>query len=224
MAAVCAELSQLLAARLGMPFCVLVDGLEKMNGESAERFKAMFERTRLLADAPWTAVFAAPPCTLTETHAAADLGYREQPVYGFPPEDDERKREILRLRVKAADAWDVLTPEAEAELVARSGSLPRHLLRALAHAEDDGAARIERKHAEAGLLSFARQLARGLDTESIATLRAVDERHALPRDEGVASLYADGRILSLPPLGNDIADRWMVHPLLEPLVGGDAGD
>jgi len=40
--------------------CVLVDGLEKMNGEAGERFRQVFQQTRLLADARWCAVYAAP--------------------------------------------------------------------------------------------------------------------------------------------------------------------
>src|SRR5690606_27723841 len=46
-----------------LPICVLMDGLEKMNGEANERFNEVFCRTRLLADAQWSAAIAAPPST-----------------------------------------------------------------------------------------------------------------------------------------------------------------
>ena len=43
----------------GRPLCVVVDGLEKMNGQAAERFRQIFEETRLLADSDWNGVIAA---------------------------------------------------------------------------------------------------------------------------------------------------------------------
>ncbi len=222
LATACAELAQLVTARVELPLCVLVDGLEQMNGESAERFASIFVRTKLIANAPWSAVFAAPPCTMTQTHPASDLGYREQAVYGFPPADRALMKEILLRRFRSAGLEDdAIEPAAADELLDRSGSLPRHLIRALQasaiEAQDDDAPRILAVHARRGLHAVAVELARGLAAEDYALLDKVRETGLLPRDPQAANLYADGRILSLPPTDERIDTEWVVHPLLSSL-------
>ncbi len=63
--------------------CLLIDGMEKMNGASAAKFREVFETTRLLLNLPCAAVFAAPACTLTESNAAAAHGWSPRPIYAF---------------------------------------------------------------------------------------------------------------------------------------------
>jgi energy-coupling factor transporter ATP-binding protein EcfA2 len=223
LANVCSELAGLVGERFSAPLCVLVDGLEKMNGESAERFDAIFEQTRLIGNAPWSAVFAAPPCTMTQTHSASDLGYREQPVYGFPPADSERLRQLVERRLtRAGMTMDNIETAAVDELVSRVGSLPRHMVRAMhasvLEAQDEAASRIQVAHVTRGLRTVAIELARGLAAEDYDLLKAVDRTKLLPRDLQAATLYADGRILSLPPSGDRIDTEWVVHPLLRPLL------
>jgi hypothetical protein len=78
-----AAISERVRFARGRRVCLLVDGLERMNGEAEERFRAIFKHTRLLDRPPWCAVFAAPPAMLTTTLAASQVGYEVEHVYGF---------------------------------------------------------------------------------------------------------------------------------------------
>ncbi len=125
---VCKRIVRAYRAGVERPVCVLVDGLEKMNGQAGERFREMFEHTRILADAQWTMVIAAPPCTLAETNALQ--GFLAQPVWGFGTEDLDGLLLILQVRFTQVG----LSPEKDADvkalnsIVQMSGGLPRHAI------------------------------------------------------------------------------------------------
>lgn len=219
---VCSAITRELEASVG-PVCLLVDGLERMNGESAERFDEVFLATRLIANAPWASVFAAPPCTVTVVHSAGDVGFEEQEVYGLAPEQLALRVRLLERRLSAAQ----LTPaDVDAgvldHLAARAGSLPRHLVRVLneaCHAVlDDAAPRMTLSHAERGLTALSRSLARALTVEDIDLLKRVRDHRHRPADPAAARLFGDGRILALPAVDGSPLTRWVVHPLLEAVM------
>ncbi|HWN68693.1 MAG TPA: hypothetical protein VNM90_13745, partial [Haliangium sp.] len=206
----------------GRPLCVLIDGLEKMNGQANERFQRVFCYTRLLADAEWTAVIAAPPTTLTETNSAINLGYVNVPVWGFAPEESALLQDLLCRRFEAADIDPAkyVDQDALAHLVQQSGGLPRYAIQMLQHAVesalDDNATRLDAGHVEEGVRYVAESLGQGLTIEDLDVLAVVHRRHQLPGDERAARLFADGRILARAPAKGRRLPGFFVHPVLEP--------
>ncbi len=203
------------------PICVVIDGLEKINGEAGERFRQVFEQTRLLADTHWASVIAAPPCTLTETNSVDGRGYTTMPVWGFDPEQPDELHRLLALRFQSAE----LDPERAVDaglldaIASESGGLPRHAIavmrRAVLTLLSEGATKVTRAHVDRGLSELGQALARGLDDEHFATLKRVASSGRLPgKGNKAATLFADGRILARPPTGTSRAPRFVVHPLL----------
>jgi hypothetical protein len=203
-----------------LPICVLIDGLEKMNGEALERFRQMFEQTRLLADMRWAALIAAPPSTLTETSSVDGRGYYTKPVWGFGPDHLDSLRELLARRFRDAQ----VDPEREVvqgglSLIAeKSGGLPRHAIMmaraAVIRAMGENAPALTQKHIDGGVGEVARSLGRGLTADHIDILKIVMKTEKLPKGERAATLYADGRILAYPPPPSSAIPRFAVHPLL----------
>jgi energy-coupling factor transporter ATP-binding protein EcfA2 len=203
-----------------LPICVLIDGLEKMNGEALERFRQVFEQTRLLADTRWAAVIAAPPSTLTETSSVDGRGFYTKPVWGFGPDHLPSLRELLARRFQDAN----FDPEREVVqnglllIAEKSGGLPRHAImiaRAAAiRAMDEKSPTLTQKHIDAGINDVAQSLGRGLTAEHIQILQIVAKTARLPKGERAGSLYADGRILAYPPVPPSAIPRFVVHPLL----------
>lgn len=218
---VCIEIARACRKPNQLPLCVLMDGLEKMNGEAGERFRQVFEQTRLLSDTQWTAVIASPPCTLTETNSAAGRGYMTRPVWGFGPDDFNRLKTLLERRFFDAR----VDPEREVEdgqldrIAQQSGGLPRLAVQ-IAY-ESVKAALLAKSptlsavHADAGIQTIAQQLGLGLNAEHLRILSAVRSRGRLPESEKGATLFADGRILAYPPMPPSQLPRFVVHPLLE---------
>lgn len=209
------------------PICVLIDGLEKMNGEATSRFEQMFCQTRLLADTPWMMAIAAPPSSLTATHSARSVGYEIMPVYGFDadaPDDRARLVELLGRRFHAAgvDPARHLAPGVLDTIAEKSGGLPRQAIQIAANvvrrAIHDRAERIEPTHVAQGVQKEAETLGLGLTDEDFRVMARVHATHQLPGDERAAKLFADGRILAHPPAAGRSSPRFVVHPLLRPDV------
>jgi hypothetical protein len=121
------EVSEAVATN-GRPPCVLVDGLELMNGQAAERFRDVFQRTRLIADCPWSAVFAAPPCTLSEASTVHGSGLVTRPVWGFGADEMDRLVDLLSVRFQRVGMTGPAGPRARdlRRIADMSGGLPRH--------------------------------------------------------------------------------------------------
>jgi hypothetical protein len=208
----------------GRRILVLVDGLERMNGTSAERFRAVFESTRLLLNAPWLAVFASPPCLLTETTAASQIGYLTVPVWGFPQPDSPRLTELLtrRFRVAGLEAQDCVNADDLNRLSIESGGQPRSAVRmlyqAVTMARQAVSERISTEQMAASIQEEAERLMQGVGDQSLLVLERVFKSGTFPEGmERAAELFSDGRILALPPAGGSLL-RWRVHPLLEPAI------
>lgn len=218
----------------GRPLCVLVDGLEKMNGQSGDRFREIFEETRLLSDAPWASVYAAPPSTLTETHAAESVGWRTAVVWGFGQDGQADLRAMLARRFQAADM--PVPAHCAAGLLDRiadhSGGLPREVMR-LAHRAAELARRakgetVQPVHVEEALEHRGQELAQGLHEGHWKVLHRVAALGLLPRADLSASLFADGRVIACAPARGERAPTFRVHPLLRaeverlgPLLGDE---
>ncbi|MBI5498461.1 MAG: AAA family ATPase [Deltaproteobacteria bacterium] len=201
------------------PILVLLDGLEKMNGEAAERFRQMFVQTRLLADPTWSAVIAAPPCTLTETASA--LAFVPVTVWGFGPDDGARVVRALQLRLQAAGLdipRDVETGVLE-YIAQMSGGVPNHAIKLMqeAVAAAEGKPRMGLSMAQEAVRWLAQQLAQGLTGEDLDALAAVDEEHHL-RGDRASALFADGRVIAQPPSDESDAPEFVVHPVLQRTV------
>lgn len=201
------------------PICVLIDGLEKINGESGDRFREVFEQTRLLADARWSAVIAAPPCTLSETNCVDGRGFSTRPVWGFGPGDLSHVKDLIRRRFALAQVGDMDINDLGLTKIAKaSGGLPRHAVMAtrgaiLAAAGDD-AENLGEKHVDAGISALADSLGRGLNAAHIEQLGAVMSSGLLPGSHDAATLFADGRILASAPKPPSRMPVFHVHPLL----------
>jgi hypothetical protein len=210
-----------------LPICVLIDGLEKMNGEAGERFRQVFEQTRLLADTRWAAVVAAPPSTLTETSSVDGRGYYTKPVWGFGPDDSDLLRELLARRFQDAgiDLEREVVAEGLRQMADRSGGLPRHAImiarEAVIRAMAENAPMLTQRHIDEGVRSVAHSLGRGLTAEHIQILQSVARTGRLPKSERAATLFADGRILAYPPLPTSAITRFAVHPLLQADVASE---
>ena len=202
------------------PLCVLIDGLEKMNGEAAERFKEVFEDTRLLADTEWASVIAAPPSTLTKTSSVDGRGFTTKTVWGFGLDDLESLQAMLSKRWRDAG----FTPEHDVvagglrRMAELSGGMPRYAIMlarsAVLRAAAEEAARLEEQHLEAAIQEVGETLGRGLNDEHEKVLRYVHTKGTLPGSKDAATLFANGRILAYPPLPTSRKPRWAVHPLL----------
>jgi hypothetical protein len=231
--AACTEIARQVRDQPGNrgPICVLIDGLEKMNGEANTRFEHIFCQTRLLADTEWMTAIAAPPSTLTKTHAAHSVGYKVLPVYGFDSTNDDEV-EILKRLLERRFEIASMSPqqhiaEGQLELIARmSGGLPRHAIQiiqaAVQHALQGDASRIEASHVEQGLRGEAETLGLGLTEEDLKIMAGVHKRRHLPGDERAAKLFADGRILAHPPIGRSSLPRFVIHPLLRDDIADSA--
>jgi energy-coupling factor transporter ATP-binding protein EcfA2 len=201
------------------PICVLIDGLEKINGESGDRFREVFEQTRLLADARWSAVIAAPPCTLTETNCVDGRGFATKPVWGFGPDDVTHVTDLIRRRFAQANVGQAdIDDDGLAKIARASGGLPRHAVMAtraaiLAAARDE-AENLTEKHVESGISTLADSLGRGLNAVHIEQLAAVMSSGLLPGSHDAATLFADGRILASAPKPPSRMPVFHVHPLL----------
>ncbi len=209
------------------PLCVLLDGLEKINGEAPERFRQVFEQTRLLAEGEWISVIAAPPSTLTIPDSATVLGYRAVPVWGFA--DAVEAAQAISLRVNEAElsADSDFPRSAIKELARRAGPLPRHVIAAaqatVRKALRAGASAVTDDHVRQGLDAWAEDLGRGVLLDDLHILRNVRSSGSLPRSDDAARLFATGRILASPPAAGSPLQTFRVHPLLEGDLGSDAG-
>jgi hypothetical protein len=210
------------------PPVLLVDGLEKMNGESAERLVAVFQYTRLLADLPLAAVYAAPPSTLTVTNSLESVGWRTRVVWGFGAKGADRLVRVMERRFRTEDLDPVKKVEAGLllQIATASGGIPRHTMEICSYAVDNarfrGSDRLEATDVQAATLQRAQELGRGLHEEHIATLKKVLSVGLLPGSDSAARLFTDGRILAVPPdeAPEPVGQRFRVHPLLEAWVRG----
>jgi hypothetical protein len=205
-----------------LPLCVLIDGLEKINGEASERFRQVFEQTRLVADTPWAAVIAAPPCTLTQTSSIDGRGFITKPVWGFGPDDLKNLETVLTRRFQDCDLDPAKTIVAGGltRIVEASGGLPRYAVMITREAVVQAleASMLEENHISAGISAVAASLGRGLNADHLHILSRVADTERLPGDEGAATLFADGRILAYAPRPPSSLPRFVVHPLLLPDV------
>ena len=221
---VCTQITRARRASGKKHLCVMIDGLEEMNGESDERFRQIFEQTALLSMMPWSAVISAPPCTLTETKSVEGRGYSTYPVWGFRPEEPERLIHLLEQRCRAAglDPSDPgsVEPGALAKVAEKAGTLPRHAVYIAQRAALSMGAgqRLTIEHAEKGLQFFGERLCLPLTSEDIDLLARVNRTRELPREEAAARLFADGRILVCPPAAGVRVPTWAVHPLILPEI------
>ena len=218
---ICADIAQAVReARDSAPLCILVDGLEKMNGEANDRFRQVFEYTRLLADAPFTLVIAAPPSTLTVVDSVLNIGYRLVTVWGFPSAP-EVLDQIIQLRFEDVDLdpAKVMPPHLRQPIIEASGGLPRHLIwileRTVLSAGQDERPIINAADVEGAIISLGRGLAQAVGERHVEVLKKVDDTGRLPGDELVPALFASGRILALPPEAHTLATRYCAHPLIK---------
>lgn len=208
------------------PICVLIDGLEQMNGNADDRFQQVFCYTRLLADTEWMAAIAAPPSTLTNTNSAHSLGYVILPVWGFDDEDLEPLQRVLQHRFDAVDlgSEQYLDRDQLLRIAKESGGLPRYAINmagsAVRRAVLDSSERFGKVHADEGIRSLGETLGLGLTSEDFEVMKKVQETHRLPRDQGAAKLFANGRILAHRPASGSNVPRFAVHPLLVNDVSG----
>jgi hypothetical protein len=182
----------------------------------------VFCDTRLLADADWSMVIAAPPSTLTATNSATAVGYRTVPVWGFGPDDTDGLATVIERRFQAANMDSHVDNAQLLQLAEASGGLPRYAIQMARHTVEQAllanAQRIEQAHVDQGIRQVGESLALGLTIEDFEILRRVDKRHQLPSDERAARLFADGRILAHAPPGGRLQPRFVVHPVLVPEV------
>lgn len=216
----CVEIARSRRSASAGPLYVLVDGLEKMNGEANERFRQVFEQTRLIADAPWATVIAAPPCTLTETNAAMAVGYTPVTVWGFGPDDRAGLVRLVKQRFRSVglDPETAAAPGVIEHLVSSSGSLPRHTMdiaySAVLEAHAHGGQVLDMEDVERALQTYGEALASGLTSDDLEILAEVHRTGRLPGRPRAAVLFADNRILSYPPSRGTRLPTWAVHPLL----------
>jgi len=218
---ICAKIARSVREAVRRPICVVVDGLEKINGEAGERFRQVFEQTRLLADTPWSAVIAAPPCTLTQTNCVDGLGFTTVPVWGFDPDEPSNLRDLLARRFDDADLDPsrCVAPGELERIATESGGLPRHAVqitrRAVLNLLSEKASTVTRNHVDAGIQELGEALGRGLNTDYLTVLKRVARTGMLPGgDGGAATLFADGRILARSPVEGSRIVHFVVHPLL----------
>lgn len=201
------------------PIVVLVDGLEKVNGQAAQWFRDTFENTRLLLDAEVTMVIASPPCPFSHTNSANQFGYVTHVLYGYGTEYAPQLERILRRRIEGAalDPDAGVFPEACHRFAAESGGHPRHavslLKRSVQRAVSHRRSTLTTDDLDEAVKELRRFLALGLTEPSYKVLLRVDRIAELPDSEMAAQLFADGRILADPP-DDTGAPTFKVHPLI----------
>ena len=203
--------------------CVLLDGLEKMNGDATDRFPHIFEETRLLAEAPFTLVAAAPPSTLTHLDSVVNVGYQTVPVWGFPNAPEEMDTLIQRRfrGVELEPNLEIMPAAQRSPLIAACGGLPRHLIYMLREtvleARLGKSVTITAAHIEAGIQALGQELARGVHQDHVLLLQRVEKDGQLFKDpdDSIPALFASGRILAQPPEVGTLAKRYFVHPLIK---------
>ena len=202
--------------------CLLIDGLEKMNGQSNERFDEIFEQTLLLANTDWGAVIATPPVTLAATNAADALGYRSRTVWGFGPSGAESLKKLLKLRFDAAGVGNAVREDALTIMAEMSGGLPRHAVQiaynAVMFAINSGTDTIDVETAKTAARELAETLAKGLTSRDYDVLGEVEKSGELPGGGEAPRLFSDMRILAIPPVEGNPATRYIVHPLVVPAL------
>lgn len=203
------------------PIVILIDGLEKVNGGAAQWFRDTFENTRLLLDVEVVMVVACPPCPFTDTNSAHQFGYVPQVVWGFPSDELATLQRVLALRIEKAELDPVMLRAACERFARDSGGHPRHaimlLRRAVKCAIRSGHADVSSQDCDAAVQEIREWLVLGLNDPAYRILRQVERRGTLPGDDLVGRLFADGRILALPPDSSG-TPRFVVHPLLGPAL------
>jgi len=210
------------------PVAVVIDGLEKMNGQAGSRFREIFENTRLLANAPWSYVIAAPPCTMTQTYSVdGTLGYSTKIVWGFPPPSQEGPATELVNLLESRIFHGGLDPKQVEDgglstIAQQSGGLPRSaisiLRRAIKYMLRAGEERLSNAHITEACNDEAESLGLGLDDHRLKVLQEVQRRAVLPSDDEAPTLFADGRIIAYPPERRRGLPVFRVHPLLRDAV------
>lgn len=223
-----AEIARAVRASSGRPVLVLVDGLERMNGESEQRLRAVFEYTRLLTDADWPAVIAAPPASVLAVTSLDTRGYTSVVLPGFAHAGSPELRRALELRIQSVPgAAEAVASAALDVFVARSGGFPRHAMKMVRTAARrvgaDGRGLLGVADAEAAAAELADSLALGLNEAHYEILREVMETHRLPDSDRVGELFAHARILMEAGRARGQGPRYFVHPLLEASVRGSLG-
>lgn len=212
--------------------CLLIDGMEKMNGASAAKFREVFETTRLLLNLPCAAVFAAPACTLTESNAAAAHGWSPRPIYAFTG-NPKALVDLLERRIRhvGLEPAAIVPAQGLARLAKLSGGMPRYAMamldRATELARRKGLSRIPDSLLDQAIDELAEELCRGLREPDWQVLRRVRETGELPGGEDAARLFSDGRVLVIGPDGPGRPSRrprFRVHPLIERELGITASD
>lgn len=202
---------------------LVIDGLERMNGQAPERLRDMFERTQLLWHADWSAVYAAPPCAITETNSAHAVGYKIVPVYGFAGQWTELENLVRQRLEPIVSKSDV--GEGVVERIARSsGGVPRHAIEILKgaarEAHSRSVAQLSLSEVEFGERALAETLFLGLSSLDYDILGKVASSGQLPKSEDgdvrASALFGDGRILVSAPSAPSPSPRFLVHPLIEP--------
>lgn len=202
------------------PIVVLIDGLEKVNGQAAQWFRDTFENTRLLIDAEATLVVASPPCSFSHTNAANQYGYVTHVLYGHGTTDVAPLTALLARRLAASDVTlgrDVLDG-ACTRFARDSGGHPRYavslLKRAVQQAINDDRGQVTPADLDAAVRELRQFLTLGLTEPHYRVLNRVDRIAELPDNEIGAELFANGRILADPP-DETGAPTFRVHPLIE---------
>ncbi|MBI2376819.1 MAG: hypothetical protein HYV07_22665 [Deltaproteobacteria bacterium] len=212
-------LSRVIAALGGDQPFVLIDGLEKMNGEAPDRFRSVFLDTQLVLQVPIGLVIAAPPSTLTSVHSAGISGYETHPVFVDPDPDF-----LDRLLKRRGVTEKFMVADLRSKIAEAAGGVPRHavqiareavtqgLLRAVAEQLDE--VQVERPDVDRAVAKIREELNRGLDEDAYRVLARIREDSPLPSDEIVPGLFASGRILAIAPR-EDGRTRFRAHPLLD---------
>jgi hypothetical protein len=198
---------------------VLIDGLERVNGQAAQWFRDTFENTSLLVDAEVTMVLASPPCPFSQTNAASHFGYVIHVLYGYGTKDTDPLTRMLQRRVDHCGLLGDQFGEACRRFAIDSGGHPRWavmlLKRAVQEAIDDGRGHLvsaDLDKAVRRVLETA--LAIGLTENEYKVMLRVARVGQLPDADVAARLFSDGRILADPPDSTG-APVFRVHPLLK---------
>jgi hypothetical protein len=203
---------------------VLIDGLEKVNGQAAQWFRDTFENTSLLSDAEVTMVLASPPCPFSHTNAASHYGYVIHVLYGYGTADLGPLTQLLRRRVERCG----LSPDDEGFAAAcrrfarDSGGHPRWAVMLLKRAVQSASYAGRETLVQSDLDTAVRQvletsLAIGLTENEYRVMLRVAKVGQLPDADVAARLFSDGRVLADPP-DETGTPQFQVHPLLEPAL------
>lgn len=203
---------------------VLIDGLEKVNGQAAQWFRDTFENTNLLSDAEVTMVLASPPCPFSHTNAASHYGYRIHVLYGYGTADIQPIARLLSRRIERCglNPTDKGFAEACRRFAHDSGGHPRWavmlLKRAVQNAIYAGRDTLEPADLDAATRQVLQtSLAIGLTENEYRVMLRVAKVGQLPDADVAARLFSDGRVLADPP-DETGTPQFQVHPLLEPAL------